>query len=156
MFTCIDKIFFPKTVSWVLQPKGILLLSLILVFVTLFMFVVKCCVPFFFYSELTQIVTDVVADPTLPRTEDHECPKYVNFSFWVNLSHNLARVSLMFPLGRHLLFIDGKMFWTKLPYKKNLSFRSANQVCKTLAKIFCWTFQQLLLPSSAKDKNTNV
>ena len=32
-----------------------------------------------FYSELTQIVTDVVADPTLPRTEDHECPKYVNF-----------------------------------------------------------------------------
>ena len=110
MSTCIDKIFFPKTVSWVLQPKGILLLSLILVFVTLFMFVVKCCVPFFFYSELTQIVTDVVADPTLPRTEDHECPKYVNFSFWVNLSHNLARVSLMFPLGRHLLFIDGKMF----------------------------------------------
>ena len=26
-------------------------------------------------SELTQIVTDVIADPTLPRTEDHECPK---------------------------------------------------------------------------------
>jgi len=26
-------------------------------------------------NELTQIVTDVVADPTLPRTEDHECPK---------------------------------------------------------------------------------
>ena len=89
---------------------GILLLSLILVFVTLFMIVVKSCVLFFFYSELTQIVTDVVADPTLPRTEDHECPKYVNFSLWVNLTHNLARVSLMFPLGRHLLFIDGKMF----------------------------------------------
>lgn len=32
------------------------------------------------YSELTQIVTDVVADPTLPRTEDHLCPKWVNFS----------------------------------------------------------------------------
>ena len=26
----------------------------------------------------------------------------------------------------------------------------------TLAKILCWTFQQLLLPSSAKDKNANV
>lgn len=26
-------------------------------------------------NELTQIVTDVIADPTLPRTEDHECPK---------------------------------------------------------------------------------
>lgn len=26
-------------------------------------------------NELTQIVTDVVADPTLPRTEDHLCPK---------------------------------------------------------------------------------
>ena len=32
---------------------------------------------FYWYvdSELTQIVTDVIADPTLPRTEDHECPK---------------------------------------------------------------------------------
>ena len=30
------------------------------------------CCPF---SELTQIVGDVVADPTLPRTEDHPCPK---------------------------------------------------------------------------------
>ena len=28
-------------------------------------------------SELTQIVTDVTADPTLPRTDQHECPKYV-------------------------------------------------------------------------------
>ena len=28
-------------------------------------------------SELTQIIADVVADPTLPRTTDHECPKYV-------------------------------------------------------------------------------
>ncbi|PFX32777.1 DNA-directed RNA polymerase II subunit RPB9-like [Stylophora pistillata] len=26
-------------------------------------------------NELTQIVTDVVADPTLPRTEEHSCPK---------------------------------------------------------------------------------
>ena len=26
----------------------------------------------------------------------------------------------------------------------------------TLAKILYWTFRQLLLPSSAKDKNTNV
>ena len=50
------------------------------------MSVVKSSVPFFFFSELTQIVTDVVADPTLPRTEDHECPKYVNFSVWLNLT----------------------------------------------------------------------
>uniref|UniRef100_A0A6M2E4E0 DNA-directed RNA polymerase subunit n=1 Tax=Amblyomma tuberculatum TaxID=48802 RepID=A0A6M2E4E0_9ACAR len=26
-------------------------------------------------DELTQIVSDVVHDPTLPRTEDHTCPK---------------------------------------------------------------------------------
>ena len=28
-----------------------------------------------FNSELTQIVTDVIADPTLPRTDEHFCPK---------------------------------------------------------------------------------
>jgi hypothetical protein len=28
-----------------------------------------------FFSELTQIVADVIADPTLPRTEDHPCPR---------------------------------------------------------------------------------
>merc|ERR1712080_813414 len=26
-------------------------------------------------DELTQIVTDVIADPTLPRSEEHNCPK---------------------------------------------------------------------------------
>ncbi|XP_070578318.1 DNA-directed RNA polymerase II subunit RPB9-like [Ptychodera flava] len=26
-------------------------------------------------DELTQIVADVIADPTLPRTEDHPCPR---------------------------------------------------------------------------------
>ncbi|EFX79326.1 hypothetical protein DAPPUDRAFT_231046 [Daphnia pulex] len=26
-------------------------------------------------DELTQIVADVISDPTLPRTEDHPCPK---------------------------------------------------------------------------------
>ena len=26
-------------------------------------------------DELTQIVSDVVSDPTLPRSEDHHCPK---------------------------------------------------------------------------------
>ncbi len=24
---------------------------------------------------MTQIISDVIADPTLPRTEDHPCPK---------------------------------------------------------------------------------
>ena len=28
-----------------------------------------------FCSELTCIVADVIADPTLPRTNDHPCPK---------------------------------------------------------------------------------
>lgn len=28
-----------------------------------------------FSSELTQIIADVSQDPTLPRTEDHPCPK---------------------------------------------------------------------------------
>ena len=28
-----------------------------------------------FPSELTQIIGDVIADPTLPRTEDHPCPE---------------------------------------------------------------------------------
>ena len=27
------------------------------------------------FSELTQIIGDVIADPTLPRTEDHPCPR---------------------------------------------------------------------------------
>lgn len=27
------------------------------------------------FSELTHIVPDVISDPTLPRTEDHPCPK---------------------------------------------------------------------------------
>ena len=30
---------------------------------------------FVLYSELTQIIGDVIADPTLPRTEEHPCPK---------------------------------------------------------------------------------
>jgi len=30
---------------------------------------------FCFYSELTHIVSDVISDPTLPRSEDHPCPK---------------------------------------------------------------------------------
>lgn len=30
---------------------------------------------YFTHSELTQIIGDVIADPTLPRTEDHPCPK---------------------------------------------------------------------------------
>lgn len=29
-------------------------------------------------DELTQIIGDVIADPTLPRTEDHPCPKCRN------------------------------------------------------------------------------
>lgn len=32
----------------------------------------------YFPSELTQIIADVSQDPTLPRTEDHPCPKYVS------------------------------------------------------------------------------
>jgi hypothetical protein len=28
---------------------------------------------YFILSELTQIVTDVISDPTLPRTADHPC-----------------------------------------------------------------------------------
>lgn len=30
---------------------------------------------FYFFSELTHIVSDVTSDPTLPRSEDHPCPK---------------------------------------------------------------------------------
>lgn len=30
---------------------------------------------FFYLSELTHIVPDVISDPTLPRTEDHQCPE---------------------------------------------------------------------------------
>jgi hypothetical protein len=29
------------------------------------------------FSELTQIVADVIADPTLPRTHEHQCPRSV-------------------------------------------------------------------------------
>ena len=34
-----------------------------------FLFVLFC------FSELTHIVADVISDPTLPRTEEHPCPK---------------------------------------------------------------------------------
>lgn len=30
---------------------------------------------FSFYSELSRIVTDVIHDPTLPRTKEHPCPR---------------------------------------------------------------------------------
>ena len=30
---------------------------------------------FSIFSAITQIIADVIADPTLPRTEDHPCPK---------------------------------------------------------------------------------
>lgn len=30
---------------------------------------------FYLFSELTHIVSDVTSDPTLPRSEDHPCPK---------------------------------------------------------------------------------
>ena len=35
---------------------------------------VSVCV-FLFLSEITQILADVAEDPTLPRTDDHSCPK---------------------------------------------------------------------------------
>lgn len=38
-----------------------------------------CCVYakllIYSFSELTHIVADVISDPTLPRTEEHPCPK---------------------------------------------------------------------------------
>ena len=41
----------------------------------------NCCghrvFSFLFISELTQIVADVAQDPTLPRTTQHPCPKWV-------------------------------------------------------------------------------
>jgi len=43
---------------------------LVLLLLTLILISTKFC-----YSELTQIIGDVIADPTLPRTEDHPCPK---------------------------------------------------------------------------------
>ena len=76
-----------------------------------------CSLEFRFCAdELTQIVTDVVADPTLPRTEDHECPKYVNFSFWVNLIHKLARLSLMFSIVEQLVLIDGEIILKQISF----------------------------------------
>ncbi|WAR20389.1 RPB9-like protein [Mya arenaria] len=36
---------------------------------------VSCKCKTMFYSELTQIIGDVIADPTLPRTDDHPCPR---------------------------------------------------------------------------------
>lgn len=35
----------------------------------------KLFVNCFIFSELTHIVADVISDPTLPRTEDHQCPE---------------------------------------------------------------------------------
>lgn len=38
-------------------------------------------------DEMTQIVADVAQDPTLPRTEDHACPKYVDHMNYPFLHH---------------------------------------------------------------------
>ncbi len=40
---------------------------------------------FFILSELTQIVTDVISDPTLPRTADHPC-KLMGGKVWKKMT----------------------------------------------------------------------
>lgn len=50
-------------------------------------------------SELTQIIGDVIADPTLPRTEDHPCPKCAHKESVFFQSHSTkAEVSSLFCL----------------------------------------------------------
>jgi DNA-directed RNA polymerase II subunit RPB9 len=54
----------------------------------------------YIYSELTQIIGDVIADPTLPRTEDHPCPKCQNKESVFFQSHsNKAEVNIKCQWG---------------------------------------------------------
>lgn len=51
-------------------------------------------------SELTQIIGDVIADPTLPRTEDHPCPKCAHKESVFFQSHSTkAEVCSLICLG---------------------------------------------------------
>lgn len=51
-------------------------------------------------SELTQIIGDVIADPTLPRTEDHPCPKCAHKESVFFQSHSTkAEVCSLISLG---------------------------------------------------------
>lgn len=55
------------------------------------------------FSELTQIIGDVIADPTLPRTEDHPCPKCAHKESVFFQSHSTkAEVRSLFCLGELL------------------------------------------------------
>ena len=54
----------------------------------------------YIYSELTQIIGDVIADPALPRTEDHPCPKCQNKESVFFQSHsNKAEVNIKCQWG---------------------------------------------------------
>lgn len=66
-------------------------------------------------SELTQIIADVSQDPTLPRTEDHPCPKYVSASQMkelkdaVKISQHITRLFLHHAGKMCLLVLDTRV-----------------------------------------------
>lgn len=58
----------------------------------------------YLFSELTQIIGDVIADPTLPRTEDHPCPKCHHKEAVFFQSHSTrAEVDKCYELKRDLV-----------------------------------------------------
>ena len=64
----------------------------------------------FNYSELTQIIGDVIADPTLPRTEQHPCPRCSHKESVFFQSHSTrAEVSFTFFACDSFLYLSLKV-----------------------------------------------
>ena len=83
------------------------------------------------FSELTQIVGDVVADPTLPRTEDHPCPKCAHKEAVFFQSHSTKAEVSHYVVMCHvyvcvfLLFISSsflRLFWLLIAFLRKFIF----------------------------------
>ena len=68
-------------------------------------------------DELTNIVADVIGDPTLPRSEDHPCPKCKHREavfFQVRYFSNLLKDNGMVRRNKHHHYV----IQTKIKYSK--------------------------------------
>jgi len=90
----------------------------------------------FVCSELTQIIGDVIADPTLPRTDDHPCPRCQHKESVFFQSHStraevntvwLMELFVFIFVGIHYMCIpDFLLFWGYL----NVGILNVCQKCK--------------------------
>lgn len=60
------------------------------------------------YSELTHIVPDVISDPTLPRTEDHPCPKCHHRWIFIILLYFIRQFNFFLCMYREAVFFQAQ------------------------------------------------